>query len=275
MKKILILAVFLSQVTHAGDFDITQRLSEGDVISADVFNDILDYIELSLATVNSEDLVGTWDIVQTTNSIGCLGSGNIVCSLTGASSPVDSIYRQRSDEVTFTSDGDGTYSFLQANYCSFFQDDGRGSSNQACGNNFAMVDGRFLLSADGVNLAYVAEKKSRTRIILSLWAGGSQSFNIIRLDKKNLPPSSPTSLNATISNGVVTLNWTAPAGTVDSYKVMSKDSVEGSYTELVSGIGAVTYTDSLNSGVTRWYRVFAVNQYGESTGSNVVNITAE
>ena len=82
-------------------------------------------------------------------------------------------------------------------------------------------------------------------------------------------------LNATKSNGVFTLNWTAPAGTIDSYKVMSKDSVEGSYTELVSGIGAVTYTDSLNSGTTRWYRVFAVNQYGESTGSNVVNITAE
>ena len=35
------------------------RLQDGDVISADVFNDILDRIELTLKSASASDLIGT------------------------------------------------------------------------------------------------------------------------------------------------------------------------------------------------------------------------
>ena len=92
----------------AKDYKSLQRLNEGDVISAEVFNDIMERIELSLITPKSADLIGAWSLVQTTTANGCLGNGN-TCAPSGYESSVDSIYKQRLDEVTFTDDGDGTF----------------------------------------------------------------------------------------------------------------------------------------------------------------------
>ena len=272
MKNILIITLLLAPFALAEDYKSALRLQEGDVISADVFNDILDRIELSLTTVQSSDLIGTWDIVQTTTATGVLGNGGSG-TFAGGFTPIDSIYRQRNDTAAFSDDGDGTFSLQTTNYCPFIQGDS--DANNPCSLNFALVDGRFLLKFSGANYAYVAEKRSETRIILSVWATGSQSYNIIRLDKKNIPPASPTSLSASNLDGLITLSWAEGDTNATSYKIMSKDSIDEQYTELTSGIGSTTYSDTVNSGNSRWYRIFAVNANGESIGSNVVRVTVE
>ena len=89
-------------------------------------------------------------------------------------------------------------------------------------------------------------------------ANASGSFNIIRLDKKNLAPNPPTALSASLSGSSVSLTWTASEGGATSYTVKAKTSASGTYSDVVTDNSGTTYTDTLSSG-TKWYRVFAVN----------------
>ena len=74
MKKlILTMMILFSGINYADDYKTAQRFQEGDTISAAVLNDILDRMELALKTTTSVDLVGTWDLVQTT----CAGNGGL------------------------------------------------------------------------------------------------------------------------------------------------------------------------------------------------------
>ena len=268
MKYLSFLIILFSINSFSDDYKSANRLQDGDVISADVFNDILDRIELTLKSASASDLVGTWDVVQTICPSGALGNCTSL-SVTGAGTAVDNLYRQRADTVTFSDDGDGTFSFQTSNYCAFVR---TGAGNSPCSGGYAVVDGRFIFNSSGF-AAYAFRKVSNTRIILSMNASGSGSFNIIRLDKKNLAPNPPTALSASLSGSSVSLSWTASEGGATSYTVKAKTSATGTYSDVVTNNSGTIYTDTLSSG-TKWYRVFAVNSDGTSVGSNVVSVTA-
>ena len=267
MKYLSFLIILFSINSFSDDYKSANRLQDGDVISADVFNDILDRIELTLKSASASDLVGTWDVIQTICPSGGLGNC-ISLSVTGAGTAVDNLYRQRADTVTFSDDGDGTFSFQTSNYCAFVRS---GAGNSPCSGGYAVVDGRFILNSGGF-AAYTFRKVSNTRIVLSINANGSASFNIIRLDKKNLAPNPPTALSASLSGSSVSLSWTASEGGATSYTVKAKTSATGTYSDVVTNNSGTTYTDTLSSG-TKWYRVFAVNSDGTSIGSNVVSVS--
>ena len=173
----------------AKDYKSLQRLNEGDIISAEVFNDILARIELTLKSATAKDLLGTWNLVQTTCSTGALGNCSTINPIfpppSGFSSPVDNLYKQRLDVVSFTDDEDGTFSYQTTNHCAFVR---AGTGNSPCSGEYAVVDGRFILNSNGF-VAYTLRKVSDTRIILGLNNNGSGSFNIIRLDKKIFHPN--------------------------------------------------------------------------------------
>ena len=187
MKYLSFLIILFSINSFSDDYKSANRLQDGDVISADVFNDILDRIELTLKSASASDLVGTWDVIQTICPAGGLGNCSSL-SVTGAGTAVDNLYRQRADTVTFSDDGDGTFSFQTSNYCAFVRS---GAGNSPCSGGYAVVDGRFILNSSGF-AAYTFRKVSNTRVVLGMNASGSGSFNIIRLDKKNLAPNPPT-----------------------------------------------------------------------------------
>ena len=272
MKYISFLIILFSINSFSEDYKSANRLKGGDVISAEVFNDILDRIELSLKTTTEEDFIGSWDVVQTTCAKGALGNCESY-TLSGASTAVDDLYRQRQDVVNFKDDGDGTYSFQTENYCSFVRTHFPAVDNLPCTKRFAVVDENFIIKDDGDRFAaYRLNKISDTRFVLSMNASASASFNIIRLDKKNLPPNPPSALSASLSGSSVSLSWTASEGGATSYTVKAKTSATGTYSDVVTNNSGTTYTDTLSSG-TKWYRVFAVNSDGTSIGSNVVSIT--
>jgi len=272
MKYLFFVIIFFSINTFSEDYKSAARLQEGDVISADVFNDILDRIELTLKTATATDLVGTWDVVQTTCPPGALGNCSTINPLnpfpTGFNPQVDNLYKQRLDSVTFTDDGDGTFSYQTTNYCAFVRS---GAGNSPCSGSYAVVDGRFILDSEGF-AAYTFRKVSNTRIVLGMNAVASGSFNIIRLDKKNLAPSPPTALRVSLSGSSVSLSWSASESGASSYTIKAKTSSTGTYTNLVTSVTGTNYTDNLTLG-TKWYRVFAVNSDGISIGSNVVSVT--
>ena len=267
MKYLSFLIILFSINSFSDDYKSANRLQDGDVISADVFNDILDRIELTLKSASASDLLGTWDVVQTICPSGGLGNCASL-SVTGAGTAVDNLYRQRADTVTFSDDGDGTFSFQTSNYCAFVRS---GAGNSPCSGGYAVVDGRFIINSSGF-AAYTFRKVSNTRIVLGVNSSASASFNIIRLDKKNLAPNPPTALSASLSGSSVSLSWTASEGGATSYTVKAKTSATGTYSDIVTNNSGTTYTDTLSSG-TKWYRVFAVNPDGISIGSNVVSVS--
>ena len=272
-KKLILFIIFIfSYQSNADDYKTAQRFSAGDVVSADVLNDILDRIELTLKSVTAADFVGTWDITQTTCAGGALGNcSNINPAPIDYNTSIDGLYKQRADTVTFNDDGDGTYSLQTTNYCAFVRS---GSGNSSCNLNYAVVDRRFIFQ-NGGDAAYSMQRISDTRIVLSMMASGSASYNIIRLDKKALPPAAPTSLEATVTSGSVALTWTAGDANEDSYDVQRKSSATGTYTSI--GLPTTeSYTDTTGVATTTyWYRVFAKNTNGTSIGSNVISVVAQ
>ena len=75
MKYLSFLIILFSINSFSDDYKSANRLQDGDVISADVFNDILDRIELTLKSASASDLVG---LIQTIDGM---------------------LYRQRADTI--------------------------------------------------------------------------------------------------------------------------------------------------------------------------------
>jgi hypothetical protein len=86
------------------------------------------------------------------------------------------------------------------------------------------------------------------------------------------PPAAPTGLSATPGTGQVTLNWSA-VSTATSYNIYRGTS-PGSETMLLAGVMPNTsFTDQGLSNGTYYYKITAVNDYGESGKSSEVSAT--
>ena len=155
MRLLTIFCLLFSFGLMAKDYKSLQRLNEGDVISAEVFNDILERIELTLKSITEADLLGTWDLVQTVCPSGVPGNCSSAGTFTGRQTQVDDLYSQRIDTITFSNDGDGTYSFQQTNYCSLTRS---GDINSSCNRKFAIVDGRMIFEGSPSSSAFSIKK---------------------------------------------------------------------------------------------------------------------
>ena len=285
----------------AKDYKSLQSLKAGDVISADVFNEIYKEIENALKNPTSEDLVGTWDVVESTvgTEEGYFGNANPINQedrAEGYTANFDDVYKQRAYSITFNDDGDGTYSFNSNTRCAFPFSNSFGigiAGNSSCSGKFAVVDGLIVRRYvhDNGTVRYMINslnKVSDTRFTVQT-TSDNYTFRSLRLDKNNLVPNPPQNLSGSITDGAVSISWSAveaettvliagdtpvtqSEGVASSYKIQSKDSVEGTYSDLATTT-STSYNDSISSGVTRWYRVFAINDNGSGTGSNVIKLT--
>lgn len=99
--------------------------------------------------------------------------------------------------------------------------------------------------------------------------GESPKSSAISVTTKNIAPSAPMwNMPSNITYNSVTLNWRAPSGVVDGYKVY----VDGS---VVNGAGttAETYNvENLNSGQTYSFQISAFNNGGESLKNQPMTI---
>ncbi|MEA3143960.1 MAG: hypothetical protein QOG31_1284 [Thermoplasmata archaeon] len=123
---------------------------------------------------------------------------------------------------------------------------------------------------------------SRAFILGGNDASNTKLSQILKYTPDPLVPSAPRTLAASASTGQITLTWQAPTssggGTITGYKVYG-GATSGSETLVTSGgcssLGNVlTCTESgLGNGVTRYYRVSAVNSVGEGPQSNEASAT--
>ena len=306
MRLLTIFCLLFSFGLMAKDYISLQRLNEGDVISADVFNDIMDRIELTLKPITISELVGTWSAKQYICDQGVYGNVNF-CDLSGVFTTTNEngVFEVRTDTVTITDNGNNTFNWTSPNKQFFYHGNVDGSAqgletgnkNHTCslstiGLIGCLFDASLTNSGDRIVTYSNIKRTSPTQLVL-FWGprNGGFLFSQIILDKLNNPPEPPTNLAVINANGTISLSWTAPEtytlpvpgaegttpasqteGAASSYKIQSKDAADGTYTELATAT-TNSYTDTITSGTTRWYRVYAVNEYGTSKGSNVVSIS--
>jgi|TARA_B110000211_G_C14044059_1_gene538123 hypothetical protein len=281
MKNIfLIVLIIASAFAYAEDYETAQRFEEGDTISADVLNDILDRIELSLKSSTTSDLLGSWDVAWKTCINGGPGNCSSLNAGSGWSSSIDNLYRTRSDVWTISDDGDGTYSLSITNYCISGASSGA-YYNDSCTGRVNVEGGIFLFGTEtGVGVSqdsdhtetYNIKKVSQNRFQLWQLKSGSNSFVGFTLDKQSQPPKAPKELAITLASGKAALSWSAGDNTETGYDVRRRASVDEDYASLATPT-AETYEDSsIVKGNSYWYRVFATNANGTSIGSNVIQI---
>jgi len=307
---VLITPYFINSVPY----ETAQRFSEGDVVSAEVLNDILDRLELTLKDITREEMIGSWDAtsylcrqaandptvdVNTGNS-GCLNIRS--WGHDGAVSMEGGLYGKREDTWTITAaSGSDTlfniastnYSLIENSAVSFTTTDLAINSGKT--HKCALISGQAMLAcaldpvihaddspgAGGVEKTFAAyinvQRLSPTRLKL-FWGPyqGAGDFNVIIIDKTDIPPTAPTALSASVSGNAdaasVSLSWTVNGSVATGAVVKRKLSFDGSWSTLgTPSSGSFSDTNiALNN--TYWYRVFATNANGTSVGSNVVKI---
>ena len=72
----IILALSLGNA-YAEDYATAHTFSSGDVISADMMNELFDYIENANKMISASDLIGTWSCTRYAQDNGCGGSGSV------------------------------------------------------------------------------------------------------------------------------------------------------------------------------------------------------
>jgi len=118
-------------------------------------------------------------------------------------------------------------------------------------------------------------------VIAAKDAHGRYSFSdefIITNPQPGTPPADPTGLYATgVSQTQIDLNWTDNATDEATYTVQRSDDGTTGWADLATLLAAntVTYPDaSVTAGQKKFYRVKAVNAFGDSAYSNIEDGTA-
>lgn len=314
MKKLILIIVVFGFIgeSYAEEYKTAQRFDDGDVISADVLNDILDRIELSLKGVTESELIGTWNATQyycgyslpdpkidatlaydsslpAGGPWGCNGTAN---KTVNNGTNMDGLALKRTDTVTISAvTGSDTLVDVAFATNSMFYSDSSGdtyaSLNQAKTHRCSFVGDVALFgcaldqtivdsgNSDRNFASYFNVQRlspSRIKLFWGPWRGDGL-FNIVILDKTNEPPSAPLNLSISLGSGIATASWTAGDNTETAYDVQRKNSSDGNFASIGTPT-AESYEDStIAKGNSYWYRVFATNANGTSVGSNVIQIS--
>lgn len=267
---LMMASFFICSISLAKDYETPHEFKPGDVISADMMNEIFEKIQSTEKEISSNDLVGTWNCKWTTQKTSWFNE------LSGASTDQDNLVQWRTDAVTFTDDGDGTFSFTTSQYDIFYANAYRYNSeylNKASNGNYIIVNNVFYYkvnwAGDERGSLYV-KSMSDTRLIFD---NGGREQKCIICDKQNLPPAHPTQLSATTSDLTVNLSWTDNSSDETGFKIVRKDTLEGTYSQVgTAAANTTSYSDTVSAEGKYWYRVKATNANGDSVGSNVVKV---
>ena len=283
MKKsilIVLASIFLSYPMYliGGDFDTPHTFSAGDTISADMMNEIFDYIKNANKMISASELIGTWSCLRYTMSDECktpaLGTWTV---------GTDSLYRYNSGTLVMIDDGDGTYSYTtpvpNIFNCADYGSDSAGFGDWIVKNNVLYVvysnGGVAGVATDDNNVKIVRLKKvSNTKLLMEY----DSNPVFAECDRQNLPPIAPTLDNVTSSGKTVTLTWTDNSNDETGFNVWRRDSTNGSWdnvTTSATSADATSATDTVTEAKIYSYRVSAINSYGESTRSKLIRVEVE
>lgn len=264
-------------ITIAQEFRLP-RVAPGDVISADLTNEIYESLEIAIQRVTDmNQLVGQW---RCTKYVGT--------SSLGVSVEQSGPFAYHTIDLNIVNDGDGTYSWDSSPYVAWVSPQGRGVCGGTCDQgrgDIALQNGYLgvTLAENPCNSAcdrsekkalYSITRRSLTSIDFHK-AAGTDHDHVLACAKQNLPPASPNNLAVTAAGLEVALSWTDNSSDETGFKILRKSRLQDALAEVASvGANIVSFGDTVTPG-TYWYRVVATNANGDSSGSNVIRVTVE
>ena len=276
MKKsilIVLASILLSYPMNliGGDYDTPHTFSCGDTISADMMNEIFDYIKNANKMISASELIGTWSCVLYTQGSGCTTTGLLLGT--------DSLYRYYSTTLVMIDDGDNTTSYTSTIPNIFnCADNATGLGNWVIKNNTLFVDVyKWGIKGDPsleAQLKFVNLKKvSNTKLLMEI---DDSKKVFAECDKQNLPPTTPATLTASASGTTVSLAWSDNSTNETNFNVLRRDSCDGSFS-MVDNVTAneTSSTDTVPAAGSYWYRVSATNDNGTSVPSKMVRVDVE
>ena len=261
----------------ASDYETPHEFSAGDTISADMMNELFQCIERSLKELTIDDIIGSWSCVSIANAAVSTCNTDIFNSnnaFTGWSKDSDSLYWHMENTLTISEDGDGTHSYTTSTPNGL-------RCNNASSETGAVNVSQGLIFFKGTfgNLQYIIRQISPTKIVFGLpsMSGFSNPYAMsLSCNKQNLPPTTPATLTASASGKTVSLAWTDSSTDETGFKVLRKDSITGSYsTVTTTSADATSYSDTVTTAGSYWYRVSATNSNGDSVASKMVKVDVE
>ena len=266
MNKFLLFNLLLPFFLFSEDLKIADDFREGDLLSAETFNQIFDTIEKINRTIVTEDLIGTWscDAMTTRQTAGWADK---------------SLYYLLEDaQVNFGLASEGTtgINVLSTSSPSPFK---RQSSSFS--GEFSVLNNKLFTKSDGENESRIWSINfiSESRFELTFLETSAQSFpanysSFITCDSAAAVPAAPTSPSAVNAKTSINLTWVDSSVGETGFKVYRK---QGSNEfSLVSTQTTTSYVDSDTSeGVTYEYYISSYNENGESKKSKIVSATLD
>ncbi len=266
LNKFLLFILLLPFFLFSEDLKIADDFQEGDLLSAETFNQIFDTIEKINRTIVTEDLIGTWscDAMTTRQTDGWVDK---------------SLYYLLEDaQVNFAIGSGGTtgINVLTTSSPSPFK---RQSSSFS--GEFSVLNNKLFTKNNGENESRIWSINfiSESRFELTFLETSAQSFpasysSFITCDTTVAVPAAPTSPSAVNAKTSINLTWVDSSVGETGFKVYRK---QGSNEfSLVSTQTTTSYIDSDTSeGATYEYYISSYNDNGESKKSKVVSATLD
>lgn len=278
LNKFFLLYLLLPFFISSEDLKIADDFKEGDILSADNFNQIFDIVEKINRTVKDEDLIGIWNC----SSINT-GSGSADTS--GWTKKGFAYFLESQLNFTPSSQVEGTkyievpsidspYNFATSNPNPF----SRAGSNTAATGTYILFKGMIVMSPvensySNQVWSFPIDFVSNDRFILRQGSNNNLISNIVMCDSANPIPAAPTNPIASISNGTINLTWTDNSNNEDGFKIYRKISSDSEYT-LLATQSTVGYIDtSAENDIAYNYYIVSYNENGESAKSKIMLIT--
>jgi hypothetical protein len=277
MKKsilIILTSILLSYPMNliGADFETPHEFKAGDTISAEMMNEIFEYIKKSKTQLTYDDLVGTWNCDK-------FIFGNSYSSTVDAYTNYNGWYVREGVITTFTKNNDGTMSWSSSNYNSFII--GSSADSDHCNGSGTVALFKNLVgltvnqcSGSPINRIHTINKLSKN---LYNWTAHDVTCDnsvCLTCSRQNVAPNPPSTLTYANSSSSITLTWTDnQTEAVTGYKVIRKTVVTDNFTTVstITDNTTRTYADTdVSDNGSYWYRVRAYNSNGDGTPSKVV-----
>tara|TARA_B100002019_G_scaffold265687_1_gene255408 strand:+ start:105 stop:1334 length:1230 start_codon:yes stop_codon:yes gene_type:complete len=267
LNKFLILPLVFSIIVSSDDLKIAEDFKEGDIVSAETFNQIFDTIEKINRTVKTEDLIGTWscDAMTTRETSGWINKG-LYYSLEGA-------------QVNFSDAVSGTESakVVTTSSPSPFK-----RVNSSFTGEFVVLNNKLFTKDSGETDSRIYDINfiSDSRFELTFLETSAQSFpanyaSFLTCDSSAKVPAAPTLPSAVNNKATITLAWTDVSVDETGFKIYRKIDGSSEYT-LISTQTETSYSDSDTSEGTKYfYYIVSYNDNGDSAKSLIISATAD
>ncbi len=275
-KLITILIFFMiSSPVFTDDLKIADDFKEGDVLSAETFNQIFDTIERINRKITDNDLFGTWTCSAMKMSLG--GEAGLP---SGWINKDDLAHEISGVQVNFTQTVSGTVPGVNAITTStpnpFFLNSP--IQDEALNGNYLLKNNKIVIKSQGYNNggqigysrgSYSVEFLSPTRLLLS------DDDESITCDVSSAVPAAPTGPTALNEKTSIDLAWTDTSDNEAGFKIYRKPDGSGEFT-LLATLTTSSYSDTdTNEGVKYSYYIVSYNNNGESAKSKVVSATLD